>query len=491
MSLEIIPISEIFIDEDRQRKAFPEQEMEELRASIQGPAGMMTPIFVSPVDESVHNDGEFPRFKLIAGERRLRTISTFKKPYMFGETQIVPGMIPAVVREFTSELDQYEAELHENIVRLDLTWQEKANAIAKLHKFKTLQNPEHKVGMTAKLLETQSSPDSDFARPVTYRQVNNAILVADFLDRPEVQAARSLDEATRITTRILETDLAKSFTNKLKELQANAEAAKAAEPSAANKAIIAAFEEDQFSFLVPEKLIGTFYPGDMREEILKVKAGSVNVVITDPPYGTTNIKNFNNAGNPAGIAGTRHYTEDNYVELHQHLVKELNRVCAPSAHVYIFCDFDFFHALKEMFPEGWRVRRAPIIWNNGSLGMLESGDKAGYRRNFEMVLFATRGHRPGSFVSSDVINVNSSTVRQHADQKPVALYEHFLKMSAVPGDTILDPFAGSGTIFEAAKKTSTFPIGIEMAPEYIPLCQMAQSYNAEKPPVEESLEDLI
>jgi len=64
--------------------------------------------------------------------------------------------------------------------------------------------------------------------------------------------------------------------------------------------------------------------------------------------------------------------------------------------------------------------------------------------------------------------------KSHAAQKPPELYTTLLKMSAVPGDTILDAFAGSGTIFLAAKTLPLITvIGIEKDPMFQGLCELA------------------
>jgi DNA modification methylase len=46
----------------------------------------------------------------------------------------------------------------------------------------------------------------------------------------------------------------------------------------------------------------------------------------------------------------------------------------------------------------------------------------------------------------------------------VSLYEDLLKRSARPGDSVLDPFAGSGTIFPAAHSLKIKATGIELDP---------------------------
>jgi len=107
------------------------------------------------------------------------------------------------------------------------------------------------------------------------------------------------------------------------------------------------------------------------------------------------------------------------------------------------------------------------------MGKLSEGTGQGYSRNYEVILFATRGSRPCSRVARDVIEITADANKIHAAQKPVELYKYLLAMSAIPGDTVLDAFAGSGTIFKAARELFLTPIGIELNPKFATYCRMA------------------
>ena len=57
--------------------------------------------------------------------------------------------------------------------------------------------------------------------------------------------------------------------------------------------------------------------------------------------------------------------------------------------------------------------------------------------------------------------------RSHSAAFPEALPEWFIKLFTEPGDTVLDPFAGSGTTLRVAHRLHRRAIGIEIVPEYI------------------------
>ena len=58
---------------------------------------------------------------------------------------------------------------------------------------------------------------------------------------------------------------------------------------------------------------------------------------------------------------------------------------------------------------------------------------------------------------------------QHPTVKPLAIMEWLIRLVTPPNGTILDPFAGSGTTLEAARKAGFSSIGIEAEETYLPL----------------------
>ena len=57
--------------------------------------------------------------------------------------------------------------------------------------------------------------------------------------------------------------------------------------------------------------------------------------------------------------------------------------------------------------------------------------------------------------------------RGHSAAFPEALPEWFIKLFTQPGDTVLDPFAGSGTTLRVARRLKRKAIGIEIVPAYV------------------------
>jgi site-specific DNA-methyltransferase (adenine-specific) len=118
-----------------------------------------------------------------------------------------------------------------------------------------------------------------------------------------------------------------------------------------------------------------------------------------------------------------------------------------------------------------------VVWDKGPMGMGHH-----YRRSYETVLVATVPGapvkwydttkrveniiRPGTFSVNKIIPSKD----QHPTEKPVELMAHFIKLHTLPGEIILDPFAGSGTTLVAAKRLGRKFIGIEISRDYADIC---------------------
>lgn len=70
-------------------------------------------------------------------------------------------------------------------------------------------------------------------------------------------------------------------------------------------------------------------------------------------------------------------------------------------------------------------------------------------------------------------NIPGASTKQHPAPFPLELAKRLVRMFSFTGDTVLDPFCGSGTTMIAALKTGRNSIGVEIEPEY---CRMAARY---------------
>lgn len=118
-----LPLTEIDVNRRQPRRAFSDEELRELAASIKA-LGVVQPVVVRPLQEAKPGGGASAsagvRFELIAGERRLRAARLAGLEY-----------IPALVRP-ADEVSSLEIALAENVAREDLNAIEEALAYAAL-----------------------------------------------------------------------------------------------------------------------------------------------------------------------------------------------------------------------------------------------------------------------------------------------------------------------------------------------------------------------
>ena len=70
-------------------------------------------------------------------------------------------------------------------------------------------------------------------------------------------------------------------------------------------------------------------------------------------------------------------------------------------------------------------------------------------------------------------NISGASTRRHPAPFPLELASRLVRMFSFAGDTVLDPFCGSGTTMIAALRTGRNSIGVEIDPEY---CRIAARY---------------
>lgn len=427
-AVKIVDQDAIHIPENRIRREFNPEQLEELAHSIAGsnrlgiePKGLLHPIVVAY--------GFDLGYELVAGERRLRTMMLLHKQgkAFTCEGQVIPkNHIPFTLIGDLSPEARREAELEENTVRADLTWQETQAARAELHKLRVSQHGEGTRGAHNKGWSMQdTAKELGLSREGSSRVVRDALVLSEHMDDEEVATAKNPKEALKI----LKKKSIKFLTNELaKQLGDEAE-------------------------------VGLdFRNVDLREAIFTLPDDSFDCIVTDPPYGID-----------AQAFGSQtqhgHQYDDSpkaLAELMQLFTSESFRIAKKQAHLYMFCDLSYFYIHENNLEKaGWKVWPRPLIWDKGS-GMLPVPDQ-GPRYTYECILYANKGYRPVTSVFPDVIRCPAvdGKVSIHAAQKPVEVFENLINRCCAPGDTVFDGFAGSGTIFQAAKKTKTIATGFE------------------------------
>jgi DNA modification methylase len=92
--------------------------------------------------------------------------------------------------------------------------------------------------------------------------------------------------------------------------------------------------------------------------------------------------------------------------------------------------------------------------------------------NWEMFLLFSKGeaqfNTPSMYSSIPQMATNPSSKRIHQWEKPIEVYDYFLKALSKPGTFFLSPFAGSGNCLISAAKHKMIPYGCDKTSKYIP-----------------------
>jgi DNA modification methylase len=190
--------------------------------------------------------------------------------------------------------------------------------------------------------------------------------------------------------------------------------------------------------------------------------------------------------------------------------REIQQVCAQSLELTSVGGAIYFmqreknseEVLRVLRESGWTFQNL-IIWRKKTSAV---PGRYRYGKQFQIIVFATKGPRPrvfhrlridppllanqkiprptGVYVTDVWDDVRELTAgyfagdealrdtrgqRQHEQQAPVQLLLRMILSSTRPGDTVLDPYAGTGTTLVAATQVGRRAVGVEFAEKNVKL----------------------
>lgn len=208
--------------------------------------------------------------------------------------------------------------------------------------------------------------------------------------------------------------------------------------------------------------------GDCRLIIPTLAAESIAAVITDPPYGTENERDgYGRRQNYGGIG--RKIEGDSDLAALTGMLGELPRVLRTPAWVAVFCSPKrHMETAATMELSGFPVA-GEVVWDKASPGL-----GGGIRYQHETILLCKHGKATGLSSLFSVLRHHVSRTNRdmrHPHEKPVALMMDIVNYCSREHDTILDPFAGSGSTLVACEKSGRIGIGTELGLNWVDLAR--------------------
>jgi DNA modification methylase len=245
--------------------------------------------------------------------------------------------------------------------------------------------------------------------------------------------------------------------------------------------------------LLRNKQALTLINDDCRIALKKIKDNSVDLILTDPPY---NIGRFaNTRGNVLkGLRDNRvettewdNISPDAFLELMDTFICESARILRPVGSLIVFFDYRKIQTMMSICDRYGFYYKTTGIWHKR--GVMPRNMNIRFCNSTEPWLYYTYGGKTGTFnnagkcihdyIETTLTPASEKRMGKHPTQKPIALMEHFVEILTNEGDTVLDPFMGTGTCGVASRKLNRNFIGVEAHAPYFEIAE--QRINALPP----------
>ncbi len=219
--------------------------------------------------------------------------------------------------------------------------------------------------------------------------------------------------------------------------------------------------------------------GDAIELLRDLPSRSVEMVIADPPYNLG--KDYGNNHDLKGF--------DDYLTFSREWLTEAHRVLSDTGTMYVFMGVRFISYLYDILDRDLKMYFNSWITWHYTQGI---GKRKGFSPRHDDILMFTKskifqfhldavrvpqkyyrernnmaGANPGDVWEFSHVHYSNPERQKHPTQKPEALIARMALTSSSEGDTILDPFAGSGTTLRVAQQLGRNGIGMEINPTYV------------------------
>lgn len=219
--------------------------------------------------------------------------------------------------------------------------------------------------------------------------------------------------------------------------------------------------------------------GNCIGELRSINDSSIDLIVADPPY---------NVGKDYGN-GSDKQPFDEYISFTKQWLRECHRVLKSDGTIYVFIGFRYISYLYQILEDelnmnfvnwiswhytqgvgktkGFSPRHDDILMFSKSEKYKFNLDDIRIPQKYYRSINNMRGANPGDVWEVSHIHYCQKNRQPHPTQKPEALIERMVLASSNIGDTVLDPFCGSGTTLRVCQQLNRNAIGIELNSEYV------------------------
>ena len=224
--------------------------------------------------------------------------------------------------------------------------------------------------------------------------------------------------------------------------------------------------------------------GDAIEEMAKLPDNSTALITADPPYNLN--KDYGNYRDNLNF--------NEYLDFSRKWLAQAKRVLKDNGSIYLFMGVRYISYIYIILEQELEMTFNSWITWFYTQGI---GKTRGFSPRHDDILFFTkhpknytfnldavrvpqkfyrsvnnmRGANPGNVWQFSHVHYCNGNRRKHPTQKPEGLLERMILASSNAGDTVLDPFVGSGTTLRVCQQLGRNCIGIDINPAYVKMAQ--------------------
>ncbi|MFA4878194.1 MAG: site-specific DNA-methyltransferase [Methanoregula sp.] len=218
--------------------------------------------------------------------------------------------------------------------------------------------------------------------------------------------------------------------------------------------------------------IDTIYEGDALTLLPKVPSGTVDLIVTDPPFAIdfkAQRLNYNRKGSHV-MEGYQEIPAEEYGDFTRSWMTEAARVLAPSGSMYVFSGWNRLRDILEGLDAAGLTTINHLIWKY-QFGVFT---KKKYVTSHYHILFVVKDPKRYTFNKIDHYPEDVWVIQREywkgkmktPTKLPSEIVRKILLYSSNPGELVLDPFLGSGTVAAVAHQEGRHYLGFEVVPEY-------------------------